>query len=848
MQGRRASHRDSQLARLSITSASQSADPVEILPPDPDSPAQSEKQKLSYRQFEEFLVSYKGQAESCATLPFTLLFWITFAILAWLHGDVSNIYETRRCLSSVVEDIQVVARAGTPHERNVSFGTIGSKDDIWEWMSQGFVPALGGSGPDGSAHGFVRTYNKLVGSVRLTQRRSTPMDCKVIEDLRKFGGESKCHSGDFSTETYGNSVGDMAYTAGSGLSNGDANSFYAWLDPRPLNTNDAQNRCRSLWQNGWLDRASHDLFVQAAFFNPEVQTFALLEIKFEFRKGGLIRQRMDLRPLSANLYPAWYYYIPDVLWVLWLFLLFQKETRQLYDSCRQGSEERKEYTHDPWNLLDWTSIILGMCIAVFFWFLTSGIETFKVSVGGLSDLTDPFSSFSQDPAQSDYSDALAWNERMNEIHDSFNILVMMKTYHRIAMFWYTVILMARFFKGFRGQPRIAVISKTLALASMDLVHYYYILATVFVNFSLGGYVLFGAQLHAWSTIQNSCMSAFAMTFGKVDYESLHAIAPILAGVWFWSYIIIVVFILFRILTSLIVGHYAEVRSSLGEVGQSIWVQGKWLSQDTWWHYSYEFRHLHRTAVSKMKPKWRRRLSRFAEEVERNPIPMNAMFRAVTPNAEEYIRKSMPVVKFDRKSSGGEQAMKEVTLDLLMECGCDSVTAEHLLMAAKRYQSSKVDMFNPMDTLMKHVDDEMMERYQHLAELEARILDTTDGAWEGVAIIQDTHAKCIQAVKQITPAEEEPPGKPISGSVFRELEDESGQSYYYNPTTGESQWEHPLGKSQSRNRLALPTSESPAHRLSGAANIFGSVALEVLKKPAKPPDQSSSSAAAAQGGE
>merc|ERR1712139_474961 len=113
------------------------------------------------------------------------------------------------------------------------------------------------------------------------------------------------------------------------------------------------------------------------------------------------------------------------------------------------------------------------------------------------------------------------------------------------MFFYTVILMARFFKGFRGQPRIAVISKTLAVSSMDLVHYYYILATVFVNFALGGYVLFGSQLHPWSTIQNSVHSAFAMTFGKVDYASIHAIAPMSAAVWFWTYIVIVVFVHFN---------------------------------------------------------------------------------------------------------------------------------------------------------------------------------------------------------------------------------------------------------------------------------------------------------------
>eukprot|EP00746_Dinoflagellata_sp_MGD_P165721 gnl/MRDRNA2_/MRDRNA2_95161_c0_seq1.p1 gnl/MRDRNA2_/MRDRNA2_95161_c0~~gnl/MRDRNA2_/MRDRNA2_95161_c0_seq1.p1 ORF type:complete len:858 (-),score=132.38 gnl/MRDRNA2_/MRDRNA2_95161_c0_seq1:167-2740(-) len=825
---------------------------VQRLPPSPASPvSQTGNLKVTYRQFEEYLVAEKGQSESCATLPFTFIFWITFSILAWLHGDVHNIYETRRCLSSVVEDVKVVAAAGTQQARNVSLGTFASKDDIWEWLALGFVPALSGSGPDGSAAGFVRTYNKLIGSVRLTQKRSATMDCKVSEALKNssllFYGETKCHSGKFSTETFGDtfevspgefSTGDMAYKAGGELANGDKRTFYAWLDPR--NPKDAQNRCASLWSNGWLDRASHDLVVEAAFFNAEVKTFALLSISFEFRKGGLIHQAVDLRPLSANLYPAWYHYIPDALWVLWLFLLFQKEMRQLYDSCRQGSAERREYLSDPWNCLDWSSIIIGFGIALFFWFLTSGIEDFKSSVGSLSDLVDPLSSFTQDPAQSSYGDSVAWNERMNKILDSMDILVWMKIYHRIAMFGYTIILMARYFKGFRGQPRIALISKTLALASMDLMHFYYILATVFVNFVLGGYVLFGAQLHEWSSIHNSVQSAFAMTFGKLDYQSLHQIAPVSAAIWFWSYIVIVVFVFFNMCISIILGHYTEVRASFGGAGQSMWMQGKWLFQDCYWHYSYEFRYLHRLAVSKMKPKWRRRLSYFPPEVERHPIPMNAMFRAVTPNADEYIRKSMPTLKFDRKTSGGELAMKEVTMDLLLECGCDTVTAETLLMRAHRYQSIKNDVFNPMDELVKKLDEDMMERYAHLASIEERVFCQTEETIAGLQLLEDTSSKCLEAVKKLQPAEEEPPGKAIAGSVLRELEDASGHAYYYNPQTGESQWEHPLKKP---NRLALA--------MSGAQDAFASAALQVLQKPVRPletqeedPQVSSSSAAEA----
>jgi hypothetical protein len=209
--------------------------------------------------------------------------------------------------------------------------------------------------------------------------------------------------------------------------------------------------------------------------------------------------------------------------------------------------------------------------------------------------------------------------------------------------------------------------------------------------------------------------------------------------------------------------------------------------------------------------------------------MNAMFRAVSPNAGEYIRKSMPTLKFDRKTSGGELAMKEVTIDLLLECGCDSVTADMLLVRAARYQSSKADVFNPMDGLMKTLDDEMGERYQHLAMIEERVLYQTEETIAGLQVLEDTSSKVLQAVKKITPAEEEPPGLAITGSIFRELEDDLGRSYYYNPQTGESQWEHPLKKP---NRLALAMG---GDRLGISENAFASAALQVLQKPERPPE-------------
>merc|ERR1712070_395677 len=124
----------------------------------------------------------------------------------------------------------------------------------------------------------------------------------------------------------------------------------------------------------------------------------------------------------------------------------------------------------------------------------------------------------------------------------------------------------------------------------------------------------------------------------------------------------------------------------------------------------------------------------------------------------------------------------------------------------------------MDSLVKLLDEQMMERYKHLGEIEERVLYQTEDAIADLQVLEETSSKCLEAVQKLQPAEEEPPGKAIAGSILRELEDDLGHSYYYNPQTGESQWEHPLKKP---NRLALAMG---GDRLGISENAFASAAL------------------------
>merc|ERR1719238_1549437 len=99
------------------------------------------------------------------------------------------------------------------------------------------------------------------------------------------------------------------------------------------------------------------------------------------------------------------------------------------------------------------------------------------------------------------------------------------------MFWYSMIFLLRWFKGFRGQAKMAQITSTISSALSDLLHFAIIFAVLFVNFAIAGHVLFGHEVKVWSSVTKALQSALGMAFGRVNFDEMYEIAPYSALIW-----------------------------------------------------------------------------------------------------------------------------------------------------------------------------------------------------------------------------------------------------------------------------------------------------------------------------
>jgi len=550
---------------------------------DDDAATEGSLPAVSRQQFKDFLLAERNRARYCGTLPLTICMWIVFLWVTWLHGNIQQVHRLRRCVYQTIHEIRVPQTLpdGTV-DSVVSLDSVSSIVEMWSWLSQGLVPVL--SGP--SQHpGFVCTFNQVVGMVQLRQERQSVGDCKIKGALAEYY-RGECRSTSRSSAAFGLGSDDLAFVAGGkmpGLSRADQGRFFAWLD---VLRGQGKPRAEQLAASGWCDDVTSVLEVQFTLFNAEVRSFTLVTITFDFERGGLLRKNLSVSPLSTNVYPSWWHVLVDVVWVFLISMLFFLALQEAAD--RKGRRFLGRCCGSFWMVLDWLSIVSGLALVGFFVFFLQELGNLEQQVGSLgSDLPDP-------------ADTTGYQGALTNILRDLDVLILFKVYHRLGMFWYAMVILLRFFRGFMGQPRMAVIGQTLEAASNDLFHLGLILLVISENFVLGGCVLFGVELDAWASVSQAHRSTLAVLFGQGDLATMFDIAPLRATFWLVMFFVCVVFLMTSMVVAILSDHYSAVKSMPGQVSQSLLLQAHLTAIEWIWRSSYHGRSIYRFLYSRLE--------------------------------------------------------------------------------------------------------------------------------------------------------------------------------------------------------------------------------------------------------
>jgi hypothetical protein len=123
-----------------------------------------------------------------------------------------------------------------------------------------------------------------------------------------------------------------------------------------------------------------------------------------------------------------------------------------------------------------------------------------------------------------------------------------------------ILVFLRVLKFLSVNDRLNMIGRMLSEASGDLVSFAVMFIIVFLGYTTFGYLLYGQHLEDWRTWYYAAASTFFIVLGTVDYHSMYEINTVLTPIFFFSYIIIALFILFNMLLAIVNESYSVISS------------------------------------------------------------------------------------------------------------------------------------------------------------------------------------------------------------------------------------------------------------------------------------------------
>lgn len=492
---------------------------------------------------------------------------------------------------------QFLRNVGLP-EKKIRLTEVNSIDDVWFWLQHGMVPelwheesrnipvntalifgnrsvldAITGALNPAKKPGNLMRWNQVIGGVRLRQRRLEKAECRADARITRFFNKTDdCHKySKQSVMPFG--PGTTAYAAGFVPDEKERGAFDVFLDTeRPIHM--ALEKLQYMLKaHQWIDTSTTSVQIQVPLLNVETKPalYGLLEIRFDFTRSGDLTKKVDLWTAAVEPYPGFSIWVfPDIVWSILLFYLLMKK---FYQAARYfiKKRERHDVLCNFWFLFDWATLFFGVCIVGSWIFIVQETGTLGDSVAGLP-AAPPW----------DASEALinSYHDKWGDSLDQLYWLTVYRERIRLAQFGYSMMLIFQFIKAFRGQPKLAQLTRTLINACEDLVHFLAIFVVLFLSFAFTGHLVYGMKLEEWSSSTKSVNAAFRALRGDVNLPTMYTIAPMTTIVWFWMFLVVNIFIMMNLLLATVYDHYQLVKDKANAF-TGVLLQGKDLFKDVW---------------------------------------------------------------------------------------------------------------------------------------------------------------------------------------------------------------------------------------------------------------------------
>ncbi|CAI6004772.1 unnamed protein product [Closterium sp. NIES-65] len=325
----------------------------------------------------------------------------------------------------------------------------------------------------------------------------------------------------------------------------------------------AMRRLHYLVDGSYIDNGTHTVDVSFISFNGETLTFVLTTVSCIVTTGGSMAVSIKSQPAAMAMYDASADNIARlVLEMVYLVGLLWNVCGELQEMADRAAIHGSvlSYFSLVWNWVDMLSLTLQVTAVVIWVVLWRYVEAFD-----MQPRYDIYYTLLEMPrywaVPNPPMGFISATQAFADLRNIINLRGIYFSLQGINLFF----MMIRLLKVMDFQPYLGVITRSLALATPSLMHFFLLSFTVFFCFSMYAYLVFGGALEMFSTVLESMFSCFLLLLNDNGsayfFQRMESWDLIAAMLFFFMFIVFMVFILLNFLIAIIVDAFMSVKDS-----------------------------------------------------------------------------------------------------------------------------------------------------------------------------------------------------------------------------------------------------------------------------------------------
>mmetsp|Transcript_59814 Transcript_59814/g.142794 ORF Transcript_59814/g.142794 Transcript_59814/m.142794 type:complete len:769 (+) Transcript_59814:47-2353(+) len=502
-----------------------------------------------------------AEQDALKSLPSAFLLVLLYTCTLLSTSSISDVWALQHAVSfDILENANFGFSGNHGHE---SLHDVNTFTDFSSWLELGFRPLFLSKTkePRENSSEIPETmkpeefdmyllHMRKVGPVKLAQMVLAPGPCRAPGLAEAYGLSCGVHNNEYFMEATADELLQNSFV--------EEPSRTVWLANLGPDGHFLARQPADFCASRWLSRDTLRARLTFAVYSPVLDILLLTNIEFMFPRTGHVWKDITHRALPLSLFETWSSWTFEVMFYSLITVLLFTELWEIFCLVRRMRKNRLDWRGflglylNVWNCVDWCCIVLA--------YLLLGSQLKKASL--TIELREGLEEYPQ-TVRSCYQDSqpeLCADRHGEELLKQIESVGILAHNCRLLKGIYPAIVILRMLKAFSAQPRLAILTRTLSAAAVDLFHFGLVFLSVFAAFAVMGTAFFGEDELQFSTLDRAASVLFFALMGEVRWTSIDSLGRPVALLFFAAFQFVGLLLMLNMLIAIMMDIYACTKS------------------------------------------------------------------------------------------------------------------------------------------------------------------------------------------------------------------------------------------------------------------------------------------------